>query len=178
MTPPLRRFRDCLEILSVSTALSTLDPYGMIKDGSSKLVVKGSIIHGFSIRSKEMQPGDTYEGYVEGKKYSIWRGNQSRTFIPDDSIDQMSPASIERQDRNVSCLLVGVVEIPGSAIFREEFFLVLRKTDLAGDSIEYERIGVSLRRFLENQRENGEKANDDSLDDLFKAAGEETITIA
>ncbi|PVH71624.1 HET-domain-containing protein [Cadophora sp. DSE1049] len=167
---PLRHFRSCLEVMDISTVKSTMDPYGKIQEGSGMLVVRGRIAHGFSITWKEMGSGETYEGYVEGKRYAVCRGDESRTFIPDDGPNEMSVTAIENMQGKVSCLLVGVVELPGSG--REDFFLVLRER--AGNSGVHERIGVSLRRYLHHR---ANENHDDALDGLFRDASEETVTI-
>lgn len=167
---PLRHFRGCLDILDVSTVKSTMDPYGKIQEGSGRLVVKGKIVHGFSISWKEMGSGETYEGYVEGKRYAVWKGDEARTIIPDDGPNEMNVTAIEKLKGKVSCLLVGVVELPGSGT--EDFFLVLSKKE--GDSGVYERTGVSLRRYLHHR---ANENNDDAVDGLFMDAKEETITI-
>ncbi|KAH9225021.1 heterokaryon incompatibility protein-domain-containing protein [Leptodontidium sp. 2 PMI_412] len=167
---PLRHFRSCLEIMQVTTVPSTLDPYGKIEEDSGKLVVRGRVVHGFSVKVEEMQEGGTYEGYIAGKRYALWRGEHTRTILPDDGVNEMNIAGVEKLSGKVTCLLVGVVELPGAG--REDFFLVLKKG--AGDLNMYVRIGVSLRRYLHHR---ANESNDDSVDGLFRSAVEEEITI-
>ncbi|KAL2066448.1 hypothetical protein VTL71DRAFT_2519 [Oculimacula yallundae] len=167
---PLRHFRSCLEIVEVSTVVNTLNLYGSIKEGSGRLVVKGKTVHGFSVRCEDIEDGDTYEGYVAGIRYAVWKGGKTRTIIPDDGINEMSSEGFEKVNNMFSCLLVGKVELPGAGV--EDFFLVLREKP--GYPMVYERIGVSLRRFLQYQ---ANENSDDSVDGLFMEADEETITI-
>ncbi|KAH7308825.1 heterokaryon incompatibility protein [Rhexocercosporidium sp. MPI-PUGE-AT-0058] len=167
---PLRHFRSCLEVVKVATVPSTLDPYGKIEVMSGRLIVRGRVVHGFSIQIAEMQVGETYEGYIEGKRYAVSLGKDTRTIIPDDGMNEMSLTGIESLEGKVACLLVGVVELPGAG--REDFFLVLRSTS---EPKVYERVGVSLRRYLHHR---ANESNDDAVDGLFNDAVEETITIS